>query len=307
MITPTRALQAIAVAGLLAAALAENLRGNGSSDEVDGTLATDDADGARILAAKVVKPPGTAVVKNHPVCYVIADTWWKDRLEDKTRTTITAMDAECAVFTGDATACNDKSLRPSTNSQGVPYTTAQMNAACTMVGAHDKRCIGNPCNSFNIGTCTVQSTNGQCVWFQKDTKEFAAYQSWRDKNGMVPVATHGCYRNPCNQPGLDQTVTNNACAARSMPGKNGWECTWCAGANDPKLFGLGIGCQLTTPTTTALCAPVSNSGVAKASVMVSINKNDCQCSTDYTWCQKTMDDARGVGFKPRYPTPAPTI
>ena len=306
MITPTRALQAIAVAGLLVAALAENLRGNGSSDEVDGTLATEEADGARILKAKVVKPPVTAVV-NHPVCYKIANTWWPTRLKDKTRATITTMDAECAVFTNDATACTNKSQRTATNSQGVPYTAAQMNAACTMVGAHDKRCIGNPCNSFNIGTCTVQETSGQCMWFEKDSKEFATYQRWRSKNGMDPVAGFGCYRNPCNQPGLDQTVKSNECAARSMPGENGWECTWCAGANDPKLFGLGMGCQATTATTKAKCAPVSNSAVSKASVIFAVANTNCQCSTDYTWCAKTVyviEDGNYTmlaKFKPRYP------
>jgi hypothetical protein len=302
MITPTRALQAIAVAGLLAAALAENLRGNGSSDEVDGTLATGETDGARILAKKkVVSPPATvtAAYINHPVCYEIAKTWWPSREEDKTRAVLTAMDTECSVFSNEATACNDKSQRPTSSSSGTPYTSAQMNAACTMVGAHDKRCIGNPCNSFNIGTCDLQSTGGQCRWYAKDSLEFAAYQKWRVNNGMDQVAGFGCYRNPCNQPGLDQTIKINECAARSHPGKNGWECTWCGGAKDSKLFGLGMGCQATTATTKAVCAPVSSSAVSRVSVEMAIANNNCQCSTDYTWCKKAVDDARTT-FIPRY-------
>jgi hypothetical protein len=302
MITPTRALQAIAVAGLLAAALAENLRGNGSTDEVDGT---------RILKAKkakVVAPPAVKAVDppNHAVCYEIAASWWAPREEDKTRAAITAMDTDCDVFTNNAEACNNKSLRPAVDGQGNPYTDAQKNAACTMVGAHSKRCIGNPCNSYNLGTCTIQDTAGQCVWFAKDSKEFAVYQKWRTNNGLDPVAGFGCYRNPCNQPGLDQTIKTNECAARSMPEKNGWQCTWCAGVVNGKadsvLFGKGMGCQLTTPTTKAACAPVSNSAVAKASVMQAVADNNCQCSTDYTWCQKDVDDAR-TPLVPRYTTP----
>jgi len=296
MITPTRALQAIAVAGLLAAALAENLRVNGSTDEVDG---------ARILKAKKPKAPpaATAVEVNHPVCYEVLKTWWPVRIEDKTRAAINTMDTDCDVFTNNEQACNNKSQRPAVDGQGNPYTDAQKNAACTMVGAHNKRCIGNPCNSFNIGTCTIQDTAGQCVWFAKDSPEFAAYQKWRTNNGLDQVAGFGCYRNPCNQPGLDQNIKTNQCAARSMPGKNGWECTWCAGVlnnkNDPLLFGQGMGCQLTTPTTKAVCAPVSNSAVSKPSVMQAISNSNCQCSTDYTWCAQAVDDARST-FKSRY-------
>jgi hypothetical protein len=89
--------------------------------------------------------------KNDPVCYEIVKTWFVAREGDKTRATITAMDSTCSVFDGEPLNCNVKSSRTDPS-----LTATQKSALCTTVGAHDKRCLSNPCNNLNTGDCTLQ-------------------------------------------------------------------------------------------------------------------------------------------------------
>lgn len=49
--------------------------------------------------------------KSHEVCYVIKDTWWKQREAQKGGESIVEMDKWCATYTGDPTACNQKDER----------------------------------------------------------------------------------------------------------------------------------------------------------------------------------------------------
>jgi hypothetical protein len=223
---------------------------------------------------------GTA---NHPVCYKVASTWWGTRLAQKTRALVTNMDTECQRWDQMPEQCNVKSSRSAYSGSS---TTAEMNALCSTVGAHDHRCLANPCNSLNTGDCTVQGSQGQCVWWWG--KNYTEYNKFLVSQGRTPLPSHGCYRNPCNMPGYGRQ--QQACPLRSAPGL--FTCTWCKGAGDPTLDGLGVGCQMTVPTTGASCAPVNNKAVAKPSVVMSVSNKRCQCSTDYAVCQALVDDSR---------------
>jgi hypothetical protein len=135
-------LRAALAAAAVVAVVAQNA--SDTTEEEDRTAAPEyySGDDESIIRA----PP-----KNHPVCYKILDTWFVDREQDKTRATITTMDTTCSTFDGQPLECNVKSSRSDPS-----LTTAQRNALCTTVGAHDKRCLSNPCNSLNNMDCTLQ-------------------------------------------------------------------------------------------------------------------------------------------------------
>jgi hypothetical protein len=130
-------------AALAAAAVVAAVAQNASDATEDRTTAPEfSGDDESIVRA----PP-----KNHPVCYQILKTWFVDREQDKTRATITTMDSTCSVFDGKPLSCNVKTSRTDPS-----LTTAQKDALCTTVGAHDDRCLSNPCNNLNQGDCTLQ-------------------------------------------------------------------------------------------------------------------------------------------------------
>lgn len=228
-------------------------------------------------------------LKSHPVCYKILDTWWNTREAQKTRSVINTMDQDCSVFTGMPEPCNVRSSRGSISG----LTPAQKNAFCTMVGAHSSRCIGNPCNHLNTGDCTIQQTQGQCMWVTKEN--LPKINDFYVSRGISPLPTHGCYRNPCNLPGYGKQ--DQECPTKSIPGI--LDCTWCKGSSDPLLIGKGIGCQMTIDTTTSLCAPVNNNEVMKSSIMQRIVNSRCQCSADYTMCNLLVSNSQSE-FQPRY-------
>lgn len=230
-----------------------------------------------------------ARAKNHDVCYQIAGSWWGTREAQKTRAQITAADAVCDVWTNQPEQCNSVTARVGMTG----YTIQELTMPCTTVGAHDKRCVSNPCNSYNTGSCTLQSTAGQCVWFEGEA--LTKYNAFLAANGETPLATHGCYRNRCNLPGLGKQTA--ACPGRSVPGL--FECTWCTGAGDAVLDGLGVGCQMTVPTTTAICAPVNSPNVPKAAVMMNTANNRCQCDARFPFCAQQVAEQRGT-WKHRY-------
>ena len=153
--------------------------------------------------------------KNHAVCYEVVNSWFVSREQDKTRAQITTLDATCSVFDGQPLACNVKSSRTDPS-----LTADQKNALCTTVGAHDQRCLSNPCNNLNTGDCTLQvsdssfpsqillcltllalrfrfrpsalqNSKGQCYWFWG--KEFTIYNKYLVSQGLSPLPTHGWY------------------------------------------------------------------------------------------------------------------
>lgn len=228
--------------------------------------------------------------ESHPVCYKILNTWWNTREAQKTRSVINTMDQDCSVFTGNPDACNKKTTRGNING----LTPAQLTASCTMVGAHNSRCIGNPCNSLNTGDCSIQQTQGQCYWVTVENlpKVNAYYKS----QGMALLPVHGCYRNPCNLPGYGKQ--DQECPGKSIPGLI--QCTWCKGAGDPKLVGEGMGCQMTIDTTQSQCSYVNSKSISRSSVMERVVNARCQCSTDYTICDMIVTNTRSE-FRPAYP------
>ena len=143
----------------------------------------------------------------------------------------------------------------------------------------------------------MQRTSAKCVWIPKS--DISEWNAALVATGRDPLPGFGCYRNPCDRPGYDETRGDaKACAQSSVPGF--YQCTWCAGAVDKELLGLGMGCQATVPTTTAACAPVNNRAVPKSTVYVAVAKpTRCQCRADKNVCEVIVTDSRG-GFKPRY-------
>ena len=231
----------------------------------------------------------TNVRASHPVCYQIKDLWWSGRLAQKTRADIVGLDAICSKWDNKPDLCNIRSLRAGDQS----LTPAERNAPCTMVGAHNRRCMSNPCNHFNTGDCNVQSTQGQCIWITKEMVPI--FNKFYAQRGADLLPGYGCYRNPCNMPGYGRAI--DECPGRSLPGY--YECTWCKGSGDPELVGLGMGCQHVEPLTKSTCAYVNSPGVRKASIIQRIVNQRCQCSVDMYMCESQFREARGV-FKFRY-------
>jgi hypothetical protein len=106
------------------------------------------------------------------------------------------------------------------------------------------------------------------------------------------------YRNPCNIPG-SKKQTQETCGALSVPGF--FTCSYCAGANDKKLLGQGMGCQLSTLEwpVPAECRPVNNKSVPKSSIFEMKTKTNCQCSNTQYSCARAVQD-RTAGYVPRF-------
>jgi hypothetical protein len=242
-----------------------------------------------VISLVAVKAASSAP-RNAKVCYDIAGSWWDLRESEKTRSAVTAMDADCDMWSQRPDQCNNKAARAGLSG----YTPAQISARCTTVGAHNKRCISVPCSSLNTGDCTLQSTGGQCYWF--DGEQLKRYNAALVARGETPLAGHGCYRNPCNLPGLG--TQRAMCAARSVPGL--FSCTWCTGAGDPVLDGRGIGCQiLEFSQSAASCSPVNSPAVPKPNIWQAVGNPRCQCDAQYALCDIVVQNNRGK-FKPRY-------
>jgi len=218
---------------------------------------------------------------NDPVCKQILNSWWPAR--EAQEAGVTALDNQCATYSGDYEACNSQANRAKYQGQ---VSTEVLNAACTTQGHHDSTCLSNLCNSYNNGLCTLQNTGGQCSWLTADqvkaANKFLGYEKY---------AGYGCYRNPCNQPGAGK-LTQSQCAGKT----NGiLQCTWCS------KIGNGMGCQATTPTTTGACATVKISSVIpKSSIWQIVGKNSCQCSDKYNACFNAVERRDGGDYKKVY-------
>ena len=233
-----------------------------------------------------------AAQMSHPVCYQINDLWWDTRLALKLQQANTALDVICSKFDHQTTACNLRSSRANDPN----LTPEERNAPCTMVGAHSRKCVGNPCNHFNQGECTVQDTQGICVWIEKDM--VPVMNKYYAQRGWDPIPGWGCYRNPCNIPGWGKAIDD--CPKRSIPGL--FECTWCKGSGDAILVGKGMGCQASNLLTSkATCAYVNSKGVARGSIIQSVQNSRCQCSVDFPMCNQVFTSSRSA-YKFRYPS-----
>ncbi len=151
---------ALLLAGAYAVAAQENATGDtdpfaaGFAAGYAAARSTAEEEGEGRLLAKVVAPPKAAGKKpmNHGVCYTLAATWWGTREAEKTRTLVNTMDNDCQAWDQQPDLCNKKTARVGLTG----YTQAQMDASCSTVGAHDHRCLANPCNSLNTGDCSLQ-------------------------------------------------------------------------------------------------------------------------------------------------------
>mmetsp|Transcript_7708 Transcript_7708/g.15295 ORF Transcript_7708/g.15295 Transcript_7708/m.15295 type:complete len:303 (+) Transcript_7708:76-984(+) len=245
----------------------------------------------------------TCAQKSDPVCYELLDTWWNTREAQKGRAALSVLDEQCDTFTDFADACNDMTQRTLANTNTTIYAKIVADPelqtiACTMVGAHSKRCIGNPCNHYNLGNCTIQETQGQCFWYTTAmVKQVNKYYDAHPEIDASKIPGHGCYRNPCNLPGEGSTI--DKCPGLST---DIFTCTYCKGPGDKCLKGRGMGCQLTTPTTSAECAYVNDNDVAKASIWERVDQQNCQCSDLFTQCNSTIypDGTRSGAFQQRY-------
>lgn len=246
----------------------------------------------KICIALLFATVGAQNTGNHPVCYQIRDMWWDTRLALKMQSDMVSFDKICSKFDHQTTACNIRSSRANDPN----LTPEERNAPCTMVGAKSRRCISNPCNHLNEGSCTVQDTQGICVWLTKEMvpimNKYYAERGW----DLIPGK--GCFRNPCQLNGYGRAIDD--CPKRSIPGL--FNCTWCKGSGDPLLVNLGMGCQIAnSPITKAECANVNSKGVPRGSIIQAISNQVCQCSVDYYMCQRVFTSSRSA-FKFRYPS-----
>jgi len=225
------------------------------------------------------------------VCYDILNSWWPVRKAEKdAQHDSTALDKKCAYFNGQPDLCNKKSTRASA---GVPAEYQDL--ACTMIGAHNHTCVSNKCNSMNTGDCTLQDTAGECVWYTaQQVKETNAF--WKANGSDERLASHGCYRNPCNRPGYGK-ITKETCASFST---DRFKCTWCTGYGRFKHEGMG--CQIRKHAkTTAECAFVNKFPPNERSLIVqSVTNRTCQCNKAYSLCADLVDSRAGA-FVNTYP------
>jgi len=247
---------------------------------------------------------------NAPICYEIFEQqWWKERKDPNVAVGVSVMDSYCAPFSGQANneTCNSASARNAQyDSMGADAFNAMyyggtatsqditnsLDAACTMIGAHNGQCIGNPCNSLNEGSCQLSDTQGMCVWWTKENVQ--EINNYRNANtdtawgGSIPG--FGCYRNPCNIPGTG-TQSNSTCQPYSVPSL--FQCTYCISKKDPVLAGQGMGCQMMqVQSANALsCATVRlDANVPAGSVYQRVTNLTCQCSNRFGFCNKLLTD-----------------
>lgn len=219
---------------------------------------------------------------NHPSCTIILNTWWPDREKHINRGKISEWDKTCLKFNGDKPAC----IHPGPDRQSY-FNNNKINiyerdhTPCVMLGAHTDKCVSNPCNYYNIGTCTIQETGGLCMWYTKE-------------EAVLYNREYGCHRNPCHIGGEGKTSQKD-CKARGIPGL--LECTYCKGKGP--FRGKGMGCQQIATTTVAQCAPVNEPKVDKSTIWISKKNNRCQCSDDTLFCLDSL--AKSLDFVKRFP------
>uniref|UniRef100_A0A7S2RIP8 Uncharacterized protein n=1 Tax=Mucochytrium quahogii TaxID=96639 RepID=A0A7S2RIP8_9STRA len=217
---------------------------------------------------------------NNPVCDEILNSdWWAERKAEGNLDSVTVIDTMCATYTGNPTACNDKNSR--TSEEFPNASQATLDAACTMVGANSDTCVGNVCNFLNNGNCTLQNTQGTCIWYTSDDLEHVntAYAAQNRSN----ITNQGCYRQPCNLPGQGG-AGKDICVDQGVPPLFG--CTWCS------ISGQGMGCQMTNISTSAECEYVtSSSGVPTGSLYHLAENDRCECSITYDICNENVKSA----------------
>mmetsp|Transcript_15479 Transcript_15479/g.25319 ORF Transcript_15479/g.25319 Transcript_15479/m.25319 type:complete len:283 (+) Transcript_15479:56-904(+) len=255
------------------------------------------------LQASLRASLGKVNKKNHPVCHEIVGSggWWDQRVVqmDPDRDVVPS-DQKCMAFNNNREKCLYKSAREDGDDKDV---------ACTLVGAHSGQCVGNPCNSYNMGNCTIQQTAGQCVWLTDEN--LAIVNAQYASIGRATLTGHGCYRNMCNIPGLGRS-TRETCFQNSipLPGKVMtsdinqstddflFKCTYCAGAGDTLLKGKGVGCQIDHLETDSKCAYVNSRGIPKSSIFRRKANHKCQCSDEYSNCKSLVTGRDASDFEP---------
>ena len=233
------------------------------------------------LIEHVISKSVGSQIENHPSCNLILKTWWDSRLTHKVRDLVGEWDNTCKKFNGDRNACIIKGgvdrLVYFNNNK---ITESERDETpCVMLGVHSDKCVGNPCNHYNSGKCTVQHTGGLCNWYTK--KE--------SRKHNVP---YGCHRNLCHIGGDGRTPTDE-CEARGVDGFI--KCTWC------KSNG-GMGCQRVRVKTRAQCAPINTDVVSDNTIWSKIRRKRCQCVDKTIFCKDDLEN-NGKKFKRRFRDP----
>mmetsp|Transcript_16169 Transcript_16169/g.31269 ORF Transcript_16169/g.31269 Transcript_16169/m.31269 type:complete len:297 (+) Transcript_16169:69-959(+) len=222
---------------------------------------------------------------NHPVCSEIAgeNGWWESRqnltidyatIDEQT----TVLDTYCFNYSDDPEACRSKSAR----GNYTDLSTDALNAACTMLGSSNRTCVGNPCNQYNTGECTLQETAGRCVWLTSEDVSLA-----NKYFGEKIYAGHGCYKNRCHAQAVGKgKITDELCESFSIPPI--FNCTYCKSTKSYDIAGTRMGCQMTQLTTEAVCAPVSPNAVSSSSIWQTAEDPRCQCSDEYPLCAQAV-------------------
>lgn len=217
----------------------------------------------------ILKNNHQQLVSNEPICNDILKSWWKGREAYvnavNNNNDLGSQGTYCAQFSGNATLCEDPKAR--NNSQ----------IACVIEAAGSQKCVGNPCNQYNSGNCTLQATGGLCVWYTQDDINTINKNASKDKQINTG---HGCYRNPCNGPGnLNDGNAEQNCYNTTLRGNALYSCTYCKGNE--------MGCQIANAlNTTATCAQVNRNGngVSKSSIWEHHGNTNCQCSVGSAFC-----------------------
>lgn len=237
-----------------------------------------------IIATSLI---AVTTAKNHPICHEILDSWWDRRETLNKLLNQNDFDGLCEKFDGDTLACNERhsdARVAAIQKQGLNPQEYGSVLGCTMMGTtvNKRKCVANYCNHLNDGSCDLETTGGQCVWYTKSEVKKLNKEGKRIP-GFVPFKSQGCYRNPCNLPGKELCTSS---------GNKFLQCTYCNGKGDKRLEGKGMGCQATKlnfPTRGSKCAPTNSNKVDKESVFAVVRSNGkkskkCMCSTSYRMC-----------------------
>jgi hypothetical protein len=233
---------------------------------------------------------GAAGARSPAVCYEILGSWWGAREEQIRRGVVNDWDRVCVAFKGLPTVCNVRGAARAAAYELVRapgaanLTAAQADTPCNTLGAHSDKCIGNICNSYNTGLCTLQGTAGLCLWHTKE-------------DAVAFGVEFGCHRNPCHRGG-EGKIPAARCAKRGVPGLV--DCVYCKGPGDKLLAGKGMGCQRAQAASRAQCAPVNHPDVDRASIWWKKAEARCQCSDNGLFC---VDELRSTNsaFSRRFP------
>jgi len=242
---------------------------------------------------------------NSPVCREILASWWEERREQIRAGTIDdTWDETCVLFSGyeNTEACQTRGAEARAAFIGdLSINAAEASeVACASVGAHNEKCIANPCNQLNNGDCTLEKTGGLCVWYTKADRDAV------NPNGAINDVRvgYGCYRNPCHDGGNGR-ISDNQCLDLSVKKANGQalhQCTKCSGRRDKRLRRTGMGCQIDQLHTSAECERVKPENVVNPSnIFAQGNSNNaCQCIVESPLCKDAVD-ARDGNYVQVYP------